>query len=71
VPGGRPETASRKPPTSGLFRGLRGSDKKLHIVSHTLKIYGQYMFFGLHERSSCDSDRRIIRAGFFEEMVAA
>jgi hypothetical protein len=71
VPGGRPETASRKPPTSGLFRGLRGSDKKLHIAGHTLKIYGQYMFFGLHEGSSYDSDRRIIRAGFFEEMVAA
>jgi hypothetical protein len=71
VPGGRLETASRKPPTSGLFRGLRGSDKKLHIVSHTLKIYGQYMFFGLHEGSSSSNDRRIIRAGFFEEMVAA
>jgi hypothetical protein len=71
VPGGRTETASRKPPTSGLFRGLRGSDKKLHIVSHTLKIYGQYMFFGRRERSSSSNDRRVVRAGFFEEMVAA
>jgi hypothetical protein len=65
------ETASRTPLPSGPFRRFRHSDKKLHIAGHTLKIYGRYMFFGQCERGSCSNDRRVVRTGLFEQMVAA
>jgi hypothetical protein len=63
--------ASKKLPLSALFWRLRHSDKKHHTAGHTPKIYGRYMFFGPRGRNSFSNERRDIRAGLFEEMVAA
>jgi hypothetical protein len=71
MPNKEPGTAPGTSPPPDLFRKFWHSDKTHHIVGHTLKIYGQYMFFERHERGSCNNDRRVVRIGLFEEMVAA
>jgi len=71
APGGEAGAASGMSSPSGMFRGLRHSDKKHHTAGHTLKIYGRYMFFGPHERGLPGNERRDIPAALLEEMVAA